>query len=159
LASKQGKRAAVVEARAGVAAAAERLAAEKRGAAEEERRRQAADSKAIMEAQLRENAEKRDIIMQLRALERVPRPRVTAFDPTDAPDHGLLETMPLVELRERLLVAKRHAKDEVSPCLCRAKMPGAERGNPAVCQQVQGNETIRLCYTYTWLICPSDYLV
>ncbi len=113
---KQVKRSQVVEARAGVALAAEKLAAEKRNAAEQERRRQAGDAKALMEAQLRENAEKRDIIMQLRALERVPHSlgRVVEFDSTQVPDHGLLESMSLVELRERLVVVKRKAKEEVS---------------------------------------------
>ncbi|KAJ9512903.1 hypothetical protein QJQ45_029115 [Haematococcus lacustris] len=112
VASKQARRAQVIEARAGVAQAAERLAADKRATAEEERKKQAADAKAMMEAQLKDIAEKRDIIMQLRALEKAPQQRVVEFDPTDMPDHGLLESMPLVELRERLLVAKRRAKEE-----------------------------------------------
>uniref|UniRef100_A0A7S3QMQ0 Cilia- and flagella-associated protein 99 n=1 Tax=Dunaliella tertiolecta TaxID=3047 RepID=A0A7S3QMQ0_DUNTE len=110
--AKQAKRLAVLDARAGVAQAAERVAAEKRSQAEEERIKQAANAKALMEAQLRDIAEKRDIIMQLRAIEKVPRQNATEFDPTETPDHGLLEAMPLVELRERLVVVKQRAREE-----------------------------------------------
>ena len=113
VAAKQDKRTAVVDARVLAAQAQERVAAEKRQQAEEERTKQAANAKALMEAQLRDIAEKRDIIMQLRALEKVPRQHIADFDPTEVPDHGLLESMPLVELRERLLVARQREKEEV----------------------------------------------
>eukprot|EP00955_Chlamydomonas_euryale_P052747 355265-Chlamydomonas_euryale.AAC.3 len=110
--AKAALRDAVLDTRGAPAVAAEKLAAEKRQLAEEERQRRAANEKALQEQEIRELAEKRDIIMQLRALEKVPRVQVKEFDPTTAPDHGLLETMPLIELRERLTVAKRRRADE-----------------------------------------------
>ena len=58
-------RSAVLEQRAGAALAGEKVAAEKRQAAEEERQRQALDAKSIAEQNIRDLAEKRDIIMQV----------------------------------------------------------------------------------------------
>ncbi|KAG1668464.1 hypothetical protein FOA52_005237 [Chlamydomonas sp. UWO 241] len=103
---------AVLDTRGAAAVAAEKVVAEKRQLAEEERARSAANAKALAEQEIRELAEKRDIIMQLRALEKVPRVLVKEFDPTVAPDHGLLETMPLIELRERLVVSRRRVKED-----------------------------------------------
>ena len=109
---KQAMREAVAETRGNAAAAAEKAAAEKWTQAEEERQKRAQDAKMLAEQQIRDLAEKRDIIMQLRALEKVPKQRFKAFDPTEGPDHGLLDSMPLIELRERLKVVKRRRQEE-----------------------------------------------
>ena len=50
--------------------------------------------------------------MQIRALELVPRKRVTALDPTYTPKIGLLEEMSLAELRERLRMVEETREEE-----------------------------------------------
>ncbi|KAF4687764.1 hypothetical protein FOZ60_003547 [Perkinsus olseni] len=49
---------------------------------------------------------RRDIIMQIRALERVSVVKTIPYDPSEIPHHGLLEEMSLAELKERLKLAK-----------------------------------------------------
>ncbi|CAK9102849.1 Cilia- and flagella-associated protein 99, partial [Durusdinium trenchii] len=51
---------------------------------------------------------KRDLIRQIRALERVPRESAKVFDRAEAPGHGLLEEMSMAELKERLKVMHAH---------------------------------------------------
>jgi hypothetical protein len=60
-------------------------------------------------------AKKKDLIRQIRALERVSVVRPVAFDPSEPPRHGVLEEMSLAELRERLSMekARRERQTEV----------------------------------------------
>lgn len=60
-----------------------------------------------------EAAERLEVIRQIRALERVPAVHVKTFDPSRADNHGLLDEMSLIELRERLVLVKKRADEEV----------------------------------------------
>ncbi|KAH7816716.1 putative flagellar associated protein [Monocercomonoides exilis] len=91
--------------------------AEKMAAERAERERQLAEQRAA------EEEKRRDIIMQIRALERVPaggeggggsegKGGVKLFDPTTTPGHGLLDEMSLSELKEKLrLLQEREEKE------------------------------------------------
>jgi hypothetical protein len=88
--------------------------------AQEERQQNAAnireEKKAERERKQKEDEfemeKRKDLIRQIRALERVPVERFKMFDPAEPPCHGLLEEMSLSELRERLTMEEaKHAKE------------------------------------------------
>jgi hypothetical protein len=72
------------------------------------RERQLAEERAI------EDARRREVIMQIQALERVPvsGAAVKVFDPTTTPGYGLLDEMSLVQLRERLQLLQERESQE-----------------------------------------------
>lgn len=70
----------------------------------------------------REAAERRDIIAQLRGLEKAAKAQQKqqgkVFDPTAVSEYGMNNQMSLTELRARLLAAKERQLEEVGLILC-----------------------------------------
>ena len=104
--SNRLRRDIIVEARAGVKIAEEKLneAKKERAAAlsreKEEQARRLAEEKAL------QYVRKQELIRQLRAIEAVPISEVTKYDPTTTAGQGLLEEMSLAELKERIQVGE-----------------------------------------------------
>mmetsp|Transcript_8234 Transcript_8234/g.29251 ORF Transcript_8234/g.29251 Transcript_8234/m.29251 type:complete len:639 (-) Transcript_8234:42-1958(-) len=82
--------------------AAEKVFRERQAAREQLNEELAAARALKAKEEAAEQERKDDLIRQIRALERVPKQRVTVFDPTQSSGVGLLEEMSLVELKERL---------------------------------------------------------
>jgi len=59
-----------------------------------------------------EMEKRKDLIRQIRALEKVPVERFVAFDPAEPPCHGLMEEMSLAELRERMKILEAQKSQE-----------------------------------------------
>lgn len=56
---------------------------------------------------------KRDLIRQIRAMEKVPVDKTKPFDPSEPPNQGYMEEMSLAELRERLEMVKSIRSQEL----------------------------------------------
>merc|ERR1719502_1093166 len=81
--------------------------------AEELRKQKEVDLERVAKEKAYEMAKKKDLIRQIRALERVSVVRPIAFDPSEPPRHGVLEEMSLAELRERLTMERARREREV----------------------------------------------
>lgn len=76
----------------------------------ERNKKQAEDAKLEMARELERKkleeeaieAKRKELIKQIRELEKQPRKRTKGFDPTETMGYGLLEEMSLAELRERM---------------------------------------------------------
>lgn len=80
--------------------------------AEQVRKDKEADKERKAAEEAVEMERRKDLIRQIRALEKVPKERFTLFDPAEAPCNGFLEEMSLAELRERLkIVTAQHAQE------------------------------------------------
>merc|ERR1719313_2882097 len=93
--------------------AMEEITVARKAHAEELRKQKEVDQERVAKEKAYEMAKKKDLIRQIRALERVSVVRPIAFDPSEPPRHGVLEEMSLVELRERLSMEKARRAREV----------------------------------------------
>jgi len=81
--------------------------------AEDLRKQREVDLERVAKEQAYEMAKKKDLIRQIRALERVSVVRPVPFDPSEPPRHGVLEEMSYAELQERLTMERARREREV----------------------------------------------
>merc|ERR1719240_2125606 len=81
--------------------------------AEEIRKQKDVDLARVKKEKAYEMSKKKDLIRQIRALERVSIVRPVAFDPSEPPRHGVLEEMSLAELRARLSMEKARRERQI----------------------------------------------
>merc|ERR1719161_2990500 len=92
--------------RGGGTAAMEEVIQARRSHAEEIRKQKEVDFERVAKEKAYEMAKKKDLIRQIRAIERVSVVRPVAFDPSEPPRHGVLEEMSYAELCERLTMER-----------------------------------------------------
>jgi len=92
--------------------AAEKIKDSKKLHAEELRKQKEVDFERKAKEYEYEMAKKKDLIRQIRAIERVSIVRPVPFDPSEPPRHGVLEEMSLAELHERLAMGRAKAERE-----------------------------------------------
>merc|ERR1719181_280499 len=80
--------------------------------AEDLRKQREVDLERVAKEQAYEMAKKKDLIRQIRALERVSVVRPVPFDPSEPPRHGVLEEMSYAELQERLAMGRAQVERE-----------------------------------------------
>merc|ERR1719262_1815207 len=80
--------------------------------AEDLRKQKEVDLERVAKEQAYEMAKKKDLIRQIRALERVSVVRPVPFDPSEPPRHGVLEEMSYAELQERLAMGRAQVERE-----------------------------------------------
>ncbi len=81
----------------------------------------------VIEEKKIEEEKKKELIRQIRELERIPVKRTKGFDPTETLGHGLLEELSLVELRERLEMQKQLQREYIESKKEENKLKNEER--------------------------------
>ena len=112
LVRKQGLRNEVLETKENAAIEKQRVL-ERNQQIREEIEKEIADAlQRKKEEELIEQRHRDEVIQKIRELESKPIERTSGFDPTETAGHGLLEEMPLAELRERLEMLKKDRAEE-----------------------------------------------
>lgn len=123
-------------------AAEKKLSALRLQDAEEIRKQRKEDEELTKAKELAELELQRDLILQIRAFEKVSVNRIKPFDPSEPTSHGLLDEMSLAELQERLvsLQAEREVKlDRKHNQLMEAKFSA----NSALVQKIEEIARVR----------------
>ncbi len=79
-----------------------------------------------------EEERRKDIIRQIRELERLPIKRTKGYDPTETPGHGLLEELSTAELKERLELQKKFMREYIEAKKEENKLKQQERADEIV---------------------------